>query len=134
MTSLSAWLMNAIALVPARRVAELAGARRRRLHRVDEAALDVTALERLERALGGPALRRHLRAQRGGLGGRIGGEPHRAGESRVRELARIALVEAQLQRRLDEALDKIEHVRRAAARHAGHGVEHRLARAFDDRA
>src|SRR6185312_3898457 len=125
MTSLSAWLMNANALVPARRVAELAGARRRRLHRVDEAALDVAALERLERALGGPALRRHLRAQRRGLSRRIVGEPHRAGERRVRELARIALGEAQLQRRLDEALEEIEDVRGTTARHAGHGIERR---------
>src|SRR6185503_12417208 len=109
MTSFSAWLMISIASLASGGVAELSRARRRRLHGVDEALLDRAVLEHADRALGGAALRRHLRAQRRRFrGGRLG-EAHRARERRIGELARIGLAEAELHRRRGEPLEEIEH-------------------------
>ncbi len=59
-------------------------------------------------------------------------ELDRAGERRVRELARVVLAEAQVARRLLQPLEEIEHVGRTAAGDAGHCVEHVLALHPDD--
>ena len=58
-------------------------------------------------------------------------ERDRARERRVGEPARVGRREAELARRLLERFEKIEHVRRTAARHAGDGIEHRLVVAPD---
>ena len=79
------------------------------------------------RALGGAALRRHLRAQRRGLVGARLRQRDRAVERRIGERARVRRAEAELARGLLERLEEVEHVGGPAAGDAGDRVEHRLA-------
>src|SRR4029079_1232043 len=113
-------------------VAELFGARGRGLHRRDEVRLDRALVEDRNRALGGAALRRHLRAQRRGR--EVGSlrELDGAGERRIRELARVGIGEAQLPRRILERLEEVERIGGTAAADARDRIEHVLARDPDD--
>ena len=109
-------------------VAELLRARSGRLHGGDEVRLRRVRVEHRDRALGGAALGRDLRAQDGRRQVRRLRELDRAREGRVRELARLLVAEAELARRILEGFEEVEDVRGPARADPGDGVEHVLAR------